>query len=207
MRRPFCHLPLSALVTTLAVGLVVLPACGDDSDSGDDGGGDAQQPVETAIVDSDGGGAAEGSGDASAVVTVGDEEFVAEESDSCISAGGAIQGMFTAADGDIEMEIELPPEDWETDTQSEWSPPKIVVVDERGDARLAWQTGTAQFTPGSEVADEDYAGVAVVESYSVDGSSASGTATFIDDQGLVQARADGTPIPEPVGGSFEVSCG
>jgi hypothetical protein len=186
-----------------ATAAVALTGCG----GGDDPvGGDAQEADASADAGVDDG-AAEGSGEVSAVVTIGDEEFVGEETRSCISLGGAVEGIFYAADGDVEIEIEIPPEDWEEDDQSDWSPPSVVVTDERPDPRVAWQSGTAQFMPGSEVEDEDYAGVAVVDSFTVDGSSASGSATYIDDQALVQARADGTPIPEPVGGSFEISCG
>jgi hypothetical protein len=191
------------LVRVLGVA-AILAASGCGGDGGDDGGGDAQQSDAPASSDVDGAGAAGGSGEATAVVTIGDEEFVAEMSQQCISLGGAIGAIFTAADGAVEIEVDLSPEDWETDAQGDWEAPNIVVNDERGDTRVAWQTGTAQYTPGSEVEDEDYAGIAVIESYTVEGSSASGTATFIDGQGLVQARADGTPIPEPVSGSFEV---
>jgi hypothetical protein len=190
------------LLLCVAGAAAVLVATGCSGDDGD-GNGDAQQPETPASSDFEAG----GSGEATASVTIGDEEFVAEEKQNCISMGGAVEGIFTADDGAIEIEIEVPPEDWETDTQSDWSPPSIVVVDERGDTRVAWQSGTAQYTPGNEFDFDDYVGEAVVESYTVDGSSASGTATFVDDQGVVQARADGTPIPEPVSGSFEISCG
>lgn len=45
-----------------------------------------------------------------------------------------------------------------------------------------------------------------VDSFTVDGNTASGTATFVDEQAIFAALGGAADDPEPVRGSFEVTC-
>jgi hypothetical protein len=53
---------------------------------------------------------------------------------------------------------------------------------------------------------DNLAGRSQVDSFSIDGSAGSGTATFTDFMAY-QFGATGDPLPEPVTGTFEVNCG
>ena len=54
---------------------------------------------------------------------------------------------------------------------------------------------------------EDLSSTALVDTFSVEGSRAAGSATFIDLTAYDLALATGDPLPEPVAGTFAINCG
>jgi hypothetical protein len=131
-----------------------------------------------------------GNEDATATVTIGDQRY--EFGDLyCVTLGGALGAVSTGSDPAVD--INVPPEDWETSNQG-WDPPSVWVS---GDA------GALDLRAGDEVAraDQRLAGLSQVDSFTTDGYHATGSATFVDYQvfGL-----SGTA--EPISGAFEVTC-
>ena len=218
----------SATRLPLLVGLgFALVACGGGSDDGaeaeplptaeqaEDAAGGTETETGTEGSDSDASTAqaaepaAESSvGAGKAVVTVGDQTYEADLTGSltvCISMGGALaaSGPIDGIDGG-RIDIDIPPEDYETSSDDGWEPPSVQVdlgEDDNG-VPIGWTAGpvVAEFYP-------DFAGVSQVDSFSVDGASASGTATFIDDFQIMLFNGGQAEEPQPVQGSFEVSCG
>ena len=156
----------------------------------EDPGGDAEGSVATGL------------GTKQAVVVIGDERFEFDMSTTCVSIGGAVGGTGLDADGSVQINIDISPEDWETSADG-WDAPAIRVEDERdADIQPDWRAG------GEVVAGyEDISGIARVEAYTVEGSRASGSATFIDLRAYDLAMALGDPLPDPVAGTFEINCG
>lgn len=130
-----------------------------------------------------------GNEDATAVVTIGDQTYEFGNL-YCVTIGGALGAA--SVGGDPQVDITLPPEDWETSGDG-WDPPSIRVDSDEpyfiihANAQLADQMTNVE--PGQSQ----------VDSFSTDGYHASGTATFLD------PFAGGTP-PEPMTGTFEVTC-
>lgn len=210
-------------LTLAVVALFALGACGGDSDDSD---GDDDAPEATSAAtnasggdndsnsddnDNDSNGAADDGDDnggaAVARVTIGDEswEFDLEHQFStCISLGGAIGAVGPAADGtEVTVDINLPPEDWESDSSDDgWAPPSVRLDDDVNDRQ--WRAGGDIIT--DMLAGRDgIEGASQVDSFSSDGGSGSGTATFIDMRAVTFAAGDA--LPESVQGTFEVSCG
>ena len=188
---------LSAIAVVATVSF--LAACGDDDTAGDDavttdddssteeaagaddGGGDTD--------DGDDGGADDGSGGAvGATVTVGDTTYTATEELVCVQLGGALAAQFVDRDAGIDISIDLPPEDWESDTSEDWDPPAVRV--DVGDE--------AQFESGNQLGIVGMPETAV-SSFTVDGRTGSGEAEFVD---MFQAPDSA----EVVAGSFELTC-
>lgn len=171
-----------------------------EESSGDDTADDTEDAVEPAPEVS--------SGEQMLVVTIGDTTYEADLSSDftvCISMGGAIgaAGPIPEIDGGS-IDVDIPPEDYETSTDQGWEPPSIRVdlgEDENG-VPIGWRAGP-------EVTDlfPDYAGKSQVDSFSIDGASASGTATFIDDFQILLFQQGQVEEPQPVQGTFAVSCG
>ena len=144
----------------------------------------------------------EESGGKRAVVVIGDEQFEFDMSIACVSMGGAVGGSGFDADGSVQVDIDISPEDWETSADG-WDAPSIRVEDESDDAapQRDWRSG------GEVIANyEDLSATVRVDAFSVEGSRAAGNATFIDLRAYDLALATGDPLPEPVAGTFEINC-
>lgn len=108
----------------------------------------------------------------------------------CRDVFDAIQVSGAGADGaPTQIDMWIPPTDWESYEDERYDPPNIEVEDET--SNTIW------------IADLDYAeangleGQSQVDSYDKDGLAASGSATFHVRRG---------DAPSPVEGTFEVSC-
>lgn len=126
-----------------------------------------------------------------AVVTIGDDSY--EFTDLyCVSMGGAMGA--TSVGGDPQVNIDLPPLDWETSDEG-WDPPSIRVSGD--DPYFDMQAG------GETVAADERVepGSSQVDSFESDGYHATGTATFIDANAVMVSED-----PEPITGTFEVNC-
>lgn len=193
--------------------LVAPAACGGD-DTGSDDDGSADETTTTTAASGDDTATTEGteppsgeSGESRATVTIGDETYEADLSGSltvCISMGGAIgaSGPIVGVDGS-NLSIDIPPEDYET-SGDDWDPPSIRV-DLGEDAEgvpIDWRAGGDIVMGYPELE-----GKSQVDSFSVDGSSASGTATFIDFFQFQLFQTGQVDEPQPVTGSFSVECG
>jgi hypothetical protein len=168
-----------------------------EESSGDDTSEDTAEPAPAAS-----------GGEQMLVVTIGDTTYEADLSADltvCISMGGAVgaTGPIPGVDGG-NVSIDIPPEDYETSTDDGWEPPSVRVdlgEDENG--------VPVDFRAGGEVVATfpDLAGMSQVDSFSVDGTSASGTATFIDFFQVQLAQGGSVDQPQSVQGTFAVSCG
>ncbi|GBE23989.1 hypothetical protein BMS3Bbin02_00254 [bacterium BMS3Bbin02] len=204
-------------LTLLFLAILVLAACGGSGDDTSSPGSTAaavsntEAPDETApgtqeVAEDPGGDAKEsvpGSlGENRAIVVIGDEQFEFDMSATCISMGGAVGGVGWTADELVKLNLDIPPEDWETSPDG-WSAPSIRVDDERGEnADRDWRAG------GEVVANyEDLRDIARVDTFSTEGGRAFGTATFIDLMAYRLAVASGDPLPDPVTGTFDINCG
>lgn len=173
--------------------------------SGDSGAGSSVESEETKQAEGDVDPASDQdvAGAQRAIVTIGDEEFSSDQVVVCISLGGSVGGTFKSEAGDVEISIDVPPEDWETSSDG-WQAPSVRVRDERDPQNeRGWEAGGETVSAFTGVPE----GGSQVDSFSVDGSSASGTATFIDLNAVLIATAGGTDPPQPVTGTFEISCG
>lgn len=201
----------ASLLALILATAMLFAACSDDDDDGDD----AIVPTTAADDSGDGNGddgnddngddggeadspSGDGPGEERAIVTIGDETFEFELSTVCLTMGGAIAGSGRNADGDVDVSIDIPPEDWETSSDDGWEPPSIRVDDDRDpqDER-SWRAG------GEVVAGmQGIEGRSQVDSFSTDGSRSTGTATFTDiNQFMVDPDAT-----EPVTGTFDIQC-
>lgn len=176
-----------------ALALTVI-GCGDG-----DGDGGAEE-----AADGDVAGAADGEGDASsdeasadgatdgasvgASVTIGGQTYTALEELVCVRLGGALSAQFADRDAGITIDVDLPPEDWETDTGEDWDPPS-VRVDVGDEAQL--QAGNSDIVVGMPET--------AVTAYTIDGTHASGQGDFVD----VFQAPDAAQV---VAGSFDVTC-
>jgi hypothetical protein len=209
-------LPLTALLFVLPL---LLLACGggDDDDGGigdifGDNGEDADgtRSIDDVIddipfTDSEG---------AFAIVTIGDTRYEFELSGSldagtttrigvCFAAFGAIGGSGYAGDGsDVTVNIDIPPEDYETSGDDGWDPPSVRVSDDENG--FDWRAGGDVIEGGFAGLDPDDFRV---QSFSNEGRRASGSATFVDLNAATTAQINGEDPPEAVPGTFEISCG
>ena len=142
-----------------------------------------------------------------AIVTIGTETYEADMSGTlaaCIALGGAVGGVgqiIEPGSGTIDMTI--PPENWESSSE-DWDPPSIRVDlgEDANGVPIDWRAG------GDLVESmPDLAGKSQVDSFAVDGATASGTATFIDFFQVQLASGGQVDDPEPVEGTFEINCG
>jgi hypothetical protein len=193
--------------STVAIALLLVTgvtACGGD-DSGDDASSDAgstegasdttadddtsddEMDDESSDDDSGSSGGAVG-----ATVTIGDETFEAANELVCIGMGGALSANFQDDSGDVTVYIDLPPPDWETDTQSDWPPPSVRVDDDREDPISQWVSGDDTLANAPETSVDDY---------QIDGKQATGSGTFVDIYPILSG-GDG----EVVDGTFQFSC-
>lgn len=127
-----------------------------------------------------------------AVVVVGDQRY--EFGDLyCVSMGGALGA--SSVGGDPQVNIDIPPEDWETSNEG-WDAPSI---------RISGDDPYLDLRAGGEIVSQDARidpSTSQVDSFSSDGVHASGTAIFIDYQAFTLGEQ-----PEPMTATFEVTCG
>lgn len=143
-------------------------------------------------------------GSGAAAVVLGDERYdfsaatVTVESKTylgvCQEFFGVIAANLHLTDGrEITVDMQIPPVDWDTYDDGRYDPPQIrVEIDDPYQSWLAdanWATSN-----GVE-------GQSQVDTFERDGSSATGTATFLEQQSIFQ-----DPPGEPVQGTFEVRC-
>ena len=133
----------------------------------------------------------------SATVTIGDETFEFSLAGTnavdgttyvgrCDTLFGMIAGSGFVTDGrDITVDLEVPPVDWETYEDDRYDPPAVEVEDSENNAKWVADTGN-EFITGSAVGE-----------FEQDGTSASGTATFVNEW---------APDSDPVDGTFEIDC-
>ena len=126
---------------------------------------------------------------ATAVVVIGDERFEFTNL-YCVTMGGALGAMTIAADPSVD--INLPPDGWETSGE-DWDPPRVSVTGD--EPYLAWHAGGETVELMSNIGP----GVSQVDSYETDGFRATGTATFV-------SLAEHSDSPEGIAGTFEVTC-
>jgi len=131
-----------------------------------------------------------------ATVTVGDEEFSLESETVCVTMGGAIGAQFDSADGLVTFNVDLPPESWDG-TTDDWSPASVRLDDERDDMDYrSWRAGDDVLSAMDGVPPE-----VTVTAFSIDGSTATGTATVVD----INSMMVGDPVMAEM--TFSIACG
>lgn len=194
--------PWTSMWSALAVVALLLAAgCGGDDDA--DGGADQPGEGGTETGDEEPGTDAAATGPAGAVVIIDGERYEANQELVCISLGGALSAQFQSGDG-VTIGVDLPPEDWETSTTGDWDAPSLRVDDERDENMMRQYESGPDLGAGAD--EPAYAGV-VVDSFRVDGRTASGSATVVDVFGVLLARGSGGPLPDPLPATFELTCG
>ncbi|VAV93729.1 hypothetical protein MNBD_ACTINO02-1292 [hydrothermal vent metagenome] len=216
-RRLSTRTRYAAGLTLLFLAVLVLAACGGSGDDTSSPGSTAASVSDTdapdepgagsqAVTDAPGGDAQEptpgGLGENRALVVIGDEQFEFDMSATCVSMGGAVGGTGWTADELAKLDLDIPPEDWETSPDG-WSAPSIRVDDESDEnLNRDWRAG------GEVIANYEGLGdIARVDTFSTDGGRAFGTVTFIDLMAYQIAAASGDPLPDPVTGTFDINCG
>jgi hypothetical protein len=194
----------------LALLLIATAACGGGDDAPEatngtePGGSEATSEPGAATPGAENGDESDDSGDAPAaggasvaVITIGEYRYEIDVTP------GAIQrcdpdffgGFWALGSGDGgTLELELWPDGMEGETD------RVAVSDNEND--FDWVADAeADFMGVVET------GVSQVDSFTVDGSTASGTATFIEENAVFAAVGGTGEPPEPVTGTFEVVCG
>lgn len=177
---------------------VAVTACGSD-------GGDAS-PSTDGTTSGDGSTNGDASADnpdgatggpAGATVVIGDETYEATNELVCITMGGALGAQFMTDDETVTIDIDVPPEGWESDSASDWDPPSIRVDDDRVEA------DSHQWVAGKTELEMNGGGsFSSVDTYSLGDGTVSGEATFIDNFDLTN-----NVEPTPTTGTFELTCG
>lgn len=177
-------------IAAMAVGLVLAGCGGDDDTSSQSDGGESTSDEAT----SSGEAPSSERGSVGARVTIGDEEYVAATQDLCFGVAGTFTASFTNDGRVIQIDIDLPPEDWAPGDGSDWDPPsiRVDVGDDNqfvaGSAELKMDGRDGPFSRFDEIVRGD--------------RHASGTAVFVDNFAVV--NMDRTP--EPIAGTFEITC-
>ena len=191
------------MVPAATASMIVLAACGGSGESSEPTATPGQSSASptsenTQPVGSNGGAN-------TAVVTIGDQRYDFSMSGGlgrqCLKLFGFVGGAGSAADGsDIQLSIEVPPEDWES-RRDDYGPPQIRVDDEVNNRD--WRAGGDIVEQDARLSEAD----SRVTDFTNNGTSASGTAMFIDYTAFNVALASGRDAPEPVPGTFEIDCG
>ncbi|NNE95147.1 MAG: hypothetical protein HKN24_03885 [Acidimicrobiales bacterium] len=207
-----------ATVTVTLVACLTLSACGGDDEEtetttdstttlvadaepDDSGAGDADATTDTAesaaedVPEED----AQDAGDFDfgtgvARVTIGDTSYEFDLTTGftvCQDIFGGLQVAGNDASGDANVEMWIPPTDWETYTDGRYDPPSIIVEDDTLNVRWIADSNRVELIP-------DWPAASNVDSYTKDGNASTGTATFVDDYSFSEG--------EPVAGTFEVAC-
>jgi len=205
----------------LVVLSLVAVACGGSDSNADEGNDDvatteasdgtvapsdddeASVDTTTPTADDDPDGSATG-GENVAIVTIGDQtwEFDANPEGPITDCDPDFFGAFwvigEAEDGSS-LNLLLPPEG---DPNFD-DPPSVRVADRATEAD--W-TADVTLIETANYGDVLVEGDSQLDTYSVDGNTASGTATFVDENQIFAVLGGSTEAVEPMSGSFEVSC-
>jgi hypothetical protein len=140
-----------------------------------------------------------------ATVTIGDAtwEFDANPEGPITDCDPDFFGAFWVvggADDGSGLSLLLPPEG---DSNFE-DPPSVRVTDGASEADWTADVTLVDTANYSEILTE---GDSQVDSWTIDGNSVSGTATFVDENQIFAVLGGTLDSVDPVAGSFEVSCG
>ena len=197
---------LSTSIVSVLLLALALAACGDDDTAGSDITSSAATQTTEAGTGVGGQDAVDelDFGDGAAVVTIGDTtyEFALGGSSTvgnttyigvCQTLFGVIAGEgFDPAGTDTRLSFEITPEDYEAQG---FDPPSIEV--RIGDeARWVADQTLAEAAP-------EFAGMSQVDSWTIDGNVATGTATFIEVEPFGIGPVEGAA---PMAGTFELAC-
>lgn len=130
----------------------------------------------------------------SATVTIGDETFVADQEVICFAVADAVSSSWTDG-GEISFDFDLPPLDWE-DSPDDWTAPAIRVDDDNDPQRQF--RADPEFVSTLNIPNPE---LSAVTSYTVDGSTASGTAMFVEINNAMVSQET-----VAVEGTFSFSC-
>lgn len=199
MTRTIRRLPWAAV----GLALILAPvACGEDdtssrgsstqesddsTDASPEGANDGAAAVDAEDDDSS------SDGPVGARVVIDGQEFEATTQVTCIEMGDAFGAYFLTDDETLSIDISLPPENWESDTQNAWDPPGVRV--DVGDE--------FQFVAGFEELDSPDGPHSSIASFDLGDGHAEGAGTFIDNFELF----GGGGTPSILDGTFEVTCG
>lgn len=215
---------LFALVTVL---VLLLAACGGDTTETDDGGEDNVETTQPATTEPAGN---DDDGSDDTVPPSDDDGDTGESDDDSGDPGEPGANMATVTIGDTTWEFDADPEGTITDCDPDFfgafwvigeaedgsglnlllppegdpnfeDPPNVRVTDQSSEAD--W---TADETLIETYPDALAEGDSQVDSYTVDGNTASGTATFVDENQIFAVLGGSLDAVEPVTGTFEVSC-
>jgi hypothetical protein len=109
----------------------------------------------------------------------------------CQDIFGGLQVAGNDASGEANVQMWIPPTDWETYSDDRYDPPSIIVEDDTLDVRWIADSNRVELIP-------DWPAASNVDSYAKEGNAATGTATFVDDYSFSEG--------EPVSGTFQVAC-
>jgi hypothetical protein len=147
-------------------------------------------------------GGSEAQGDNTAVVTIGTNRYEFDMTPGNVQRCdpdffGAFWGIGVSSDGgEASLNLLLPPEG---DPNFE-DPPSVTVNDQAND--LDWQAD-----PEFVASYAQLEGIAIqVDSWTIDGNTASGAATFLDANAAYAFVGGTADAPELVQGTFEISC-
>lgn len=175
---------MKSLVPVLLLILVV--GCGGDDDSSESSPETTSAATDTE-AGADGPSDAENPGTTGAVLTIGTETLEFDSIDRCVTIGGQVSGGAESTNGEVQLSFTIPPEDWETNENFR-NPPSVSVIDRGTEPEIRWSAGA---TGGQ------------VDSFSIDGESAAGEATFVSES---ITFSEGF-VSETVSGTFDISCG
>jgi hypothetical protein len=178
-----------------------------DAAGGDAGSGDDAAPDDDADDDGDDSSLPSFGDGGTAVIVLDGQRYEAilsnrtvagsEEIGFCRDILGALQifGYADTDDGGVaQVTMLIPPTDWETYDDGRYDPPSIELeIDDSDGGRVSWFLADPENT--------SYTGNSQVDDYELDGTTATGTATFTN---VTLALRGNT---EPVQGTFEVNCG
>ena len=185
-----------AFVLVLAVALIACGGGGDTSgrDSGEGGGGD-----QVAGGAGDETAAAAGALDSHVTVTVGDRRFEVDPAAGNNSCGTPMEGVFLAAGFTDDADPSSP----RSETRTEGARVHVSLSENEDELNRS-QVTVEDFSAGVEWwADPSRGGE--VEAWSLDGSTITGTAVFVDTDAERIADLEGETY-EPVTGTFEIVC-
>ncbi len=127
-------------------------------------------------------------------VTIGDTSYEFDLTTGftvCQDIFGGLQVAGNDASGEANVEMWIPPTDWETYTDDRYDPPSIIVEDDTLDVRWIADSNRVELIA-------DWPAASNVDSYTKNGNASTGTATFVDDYSFSEG--------DPVAGTFEVAC-
>ncbi len=186
-------------VATAALLALPLAACGGDDDA-EPAAEPASEPADEPAAEpaeepaDDGADGDFGFGTGIARVTIGERTYEFDLTSGfsvCRDVFGGLQIGGQTSDGSANIDMWIPPTDWETYTDGRYDPPAITLEDDTLNTRWIADPNRVELLP-------DWPAESQVDSYDKDGNAAAGAATFVDDYAL--------DAPTPISGTFEVAC-